>query len=277
MIRPAEQEQIVAILTQLYEAMRAIELEYTLFIGEGDFRPRIEYFHDAVRAFTSGDPRHIENGGRLNVEFLAYDLACLRYIQSKPLVPFKPQGGMQSPGAALVAIDQTPVPQTKRPDRKTREALVEHYQKYAVLFSALLKPAADTDHHERVGDLDNDVRDLNAIIRQCEKGYLAQAGELVQYLEDPALRAALAAMLRQPKAKDPASIKKIVAMLKDRIKAKDKAIKAIENAHRDYGLAQLTLFENSRDMLKKMAAAGMNLVGNFVAASIAQTRREMGR
>ncbi|MCE2927129.1 MAG: hypothetical protein LW823_05760 [Rickettsiales bacterium] len=276
-LSPKEQEQLVSLMTRLYEEIRAIESDYALVIGEGDFRPRIDYFHDAVQALFSGDSKHLENGGRLGVEFLSYDVQCLRYILSMPLSPFKAKGGMDSPHSELVALDHQLVATPKRPDRKTKERLVELYQNYSVLFAALLKPQADADTHERTGDLDQDVRELSAIIQQCEKGNSSAITNLANHLEDERLRAELIAFIQNGGMKKPELIKKLIAGLKNKSKAKDKQRAKLEQAHMDYSLTQLALFENSRDMLKKMATQGMNLVGNFVEASISQTRREMGR
>ncbi|MBV8940078.1 MAG: hypothetical protein JO089_09620, partial [Alphaproteobacteria bacterium] len=42
----ADCKPIVDLLTGLYVEIRDLETEYGLRLGEGDFRPRIEYFHD---------------------------------------------------------------------------------------------------------------------------------------------------------------------------------------------------------------------------------------
>jgi hypothetical protein len=277
-LSPHEQEQIISLMTRMYTEICAIEAEFDLFIGEGDFRPRIEYFHDAIRAYFSQDAKAREEGGRLTVEWLAYDIQCLRYIQSMPLSPFTPKGGMQSASSDLVTLDHNLVTKPKRPDRKTKENLVELYQHYAVLFAALLKPLADHDYHDRIDDLVHDVRDITAIIQQLEgKGNTALIAQLAQHLEDDQLRGEVLAFLKQEKAKTTENNSKMITYLKGHIKKKDSNIKTIEDAHLNYALSQLAVFEASRDMLKKMAGRGMNLVGKFVENSIAATRQEMGR
>jgi len=277
-----EQEQIIGLLTRLYDEIGAIEGEYTLFIGEGDFRPRIEYFHDAIRAYSSQNASAREQGGRLTVEWLAYDIQCLRYLQSMPLSPFTPKGGVQSPGADLVNLDHNLVAKPKRPDRTTKERLVELYQHYAVLFAALLKPLADFDYHERIDELNNDVKDINAIIQQFEglmagKKNINSIAQLAQHLEDDQLRGEIIAFLQKQGAKTTENTKKMIGYLKTHTRKKDKSIRKIEDAHLNYALSQLAVFEASRDLLKKMAGQGMNLVGKFVENSIAETRRDMGR
>jgi hypothetical protein len=62
-LSPAEMESILALLTRIYMDLHEIETEYRLMAGENDFRPRIEHFHDAVRAYSSQDPAHLEAGG----------------------------------------------------------------------------------------------------------------------------------------------------------------------------------------------------------------------
>ncbi len=276
-LSPEEQESIIGLLTRIYTDICEIEQQYQLFIGEGDFRPRIEHFHDAIRAYSSQKPEHFEDGGRLGIELLNYDLSCLRYILSMPLSPFTPNGEMLSPSADMVALDHKLVAQKTRPDRKTKERLVELYQNYSVLFAALLKPQADDDYHERTDDLNNDVKNINTIIEQLKTNNMNGVAQTMQNLEDEQLHKELVALIQHENGRSPENIKKLIRYLKERLKRKDKQMATIEKAYMDYGLNQLSLFENSRDMLKKMAAQGMNLVGNFVEASIAETRREMGR
>lgn len=279
---PSEQEQIVALLTRLYSDICVVETEFGLLIGEGDFRPRIEYFHDAIRALTSQDAKAREKGGRLSVEMLSYDVSCLRYIHSMPLSPFKPHAANLSPSADMVKLDEHLVPTARRPDRVTKERLAELYQRYGVLFAALLKPFADADYADRTDDLNHDVRDINHIIHECErmassKGDAAAIRTFIEHLDDDELRRELQAYMQQGGHLAKENMKKLILYLKGKIHGKDKEINAIDRAHLDYAMAQLGIYEGSKDLLKKMAGQGMNLVGKFVEDSIAKTRREMGR
>lgn len=278
----AQQEPIIALLTRIYTEIRDIEEQYQLLAGGHDFRPRIEHFHDAIRAVSSQDPRHRETGGRLSIELLAYDLSCLRYLQSMPLSSFKPHGEVLSPGTDIVKLDKSLAIKPKRPDRQMRERVSELYQHYAVLFAALLKSYADSDFNERVEDLNQDVEEMHTVLQQMEalaakKGSEARLTAAVAHLEEDGLRQALLQFIHKQKYKKPEELKKLAKLLKEHCSRKDKEIAAIESAHLNYVLAQLGIFEGSKDMLKKMAAQGMNLVGKFVEASIAQSRREMGR
>lgn len=278
----ADLEQILILLAGLYGRIAAIETEYGLLAGEGDFRPRIDYFHDAVRAYSSGDAAEREDGGRLNIEQLAYDLQALRYVQKMPLAPLRPQGNMLSPKAELVPLDHKLVAQSKRMERAVRDELTGHYQHYGVLFSALLKPVADADALDRTDELNHGVADVSAIIAQLEaqlkgKGDKALLLQLILHLEHEQLRGELLAFVQHAKSSQPEQIRKMIAYLKGDIKTKDAQAKTIDKAHESYAMNQLALYENSRDLLKKMASQGMNLAGQFVENSLRNSQQGRGR
>ncbi len=277
----SEQESLVKLLTRIYLDIRDIEEEFQLLVGGEDFRPRIEYFHDAVRTFSAQNPK----GGvseRLAVERLAYDLSCLRYLQSMPLASFRPHAPMLSPQTDMVVVESGLLVKRKRPDRGIREHLSELYRHYAVLFAGLLKPFADNDYKERTEDMNQDVQDLHVLMQRIEqlaagKGSLEQMIAAINHLENNELRQAMLAFIQQQKHKQRDNLKKMLKFLKQHSAARDKQIAAIEKAHMEYALSQLAIFEESRDMLKKMAAQGMNLVGKFVESAMAETKREIGR
>jgi len=280
--RMKQQDAIVQLLTRIYIDIRDIEQEFGLMVGDNDFRPRIEYFHDAVRAFSAQDTAERKEGGRLTVEMLAYDVSCLRYLCSMPLSPFKPYGETMSPRTEMVAVKQGLAVKPKRPDRTTKERLSDLYQHYAVLFAALLKPMADRDHKDRVADLNHDVTAIKDIIHRLDainhgKGSANQLAAAAQNLEEEELHQLVATFIQQQKYKQKEDVKKLMQFLKTHAAGKDKIIAALDAAHMDYGLAQLAVYEESKGLLKKMAAQGMNLAGKFVADAMAKTQREMGR
>jgi hypothetical protein len=281
-LSPSEQENIIALLTRIYTDIRDIEEEFELLAGEDDFRPRIEHFHDAIRAFSSKAPRNRDSKDRLAIELLAFDVSALRYIQSMPLASFKKHGHVMSPSTDLVAVNNGLTVKRKRPDRAVRERLSELYQHYAVLFAALLKPNADNDYRDRVDEMNQDVQDLHNLNTQFDalakgKDQLKQVMAAINHLEEDDLRQELLNFMQQQKYKKNDNLKKLMEFLKQHAQKKDKEIASIESAHLNYVMAQLGIFEGSKDMLKKLAAQGMNLVGKFVENSIAESRREMGR
>lgn len=269
-----EQEAIISLLTRIYTELLPIEEQFRLIVGGADMRPRIDYFHDAVRAFTVGDGEN----PRLSVELLAYDLQCLRYIIKMPLSPFKQGGESLSPSQNLMTTDGNIMPTANRPNRETKARLIELYQNYAVMFSALLKPIADHDYKDRSEMLNNEAEDIHSLINQFEGKLNANiiAG-LAQNLEEHELRIIIMHFLHQQKHKNKDDVKKLVSHLKNHLKNKDKNLKTIDQAHGNFAMAQLGIYEESKDMLKKLASQGMNLVGKFVENSMAETRRQMGR
>lgn len=274
----SQQEAIVTFLARIYGDICQVETDLNLLVGDNDFRPRIEYFHDAVRAFTSGNPAELEIGGRLSVEWLAYDLECLRYIQSKPLAILAAHSAALSPNKNIVEVAaNTLAVSPKHVDRATRDRIIDLYQHYSLMFAALLKPFADRDYQERVDALNNDVHDIHTLLDQFDHGALNAALATVQDLEDETLRQELMEFLQKQKQKKSETLKTMLASLKKTAKQKDTEIAAVEKAHMQFGLAQLAIYENGKDILKKMAASGMNLVGSFVENVMSQTRREMGR
>lgn len=269
-----DQQAIITLLTEIYLELVGIEQQFKLVAGNGDMRPRIDYFHDAIRAFTDGGEQH----PRLSIELLSYDLQCLRYIQKMPLAPFREGGGNHSPSQNVATTDADIMTISDRPDRKARTRITELYQHYAVMFSALLKPTADHDYKDRTDSLDNNVQDIQGIINQFEtKVDDKKISQLSQKLEEVELRIILATFIEQKKHKNSSDVKKLLGHLNKLVKQKDEKIKAIDKAHMSFATAQLGIFEESKDMLKNLAAKGTNLVGKFVEASVAATRKQMGR
>ena len=276
---PAERDALTQILTRIYTDLFDIEKEFNLLVGGGDVRPRIEYFHDAVRVFTSGhDPDH-----RLSVELLAHDLSSLRHLSAAPLSHFHPHERLASPETVPMTLQHNALSVKRhRPDRAVREHISEAYQRYSVIFAALLKPTADYDFNERTDNLNQDVKDLHAVSHEADKllsgkGNEAGMANAANHLEEEALREQLLKFIQQGQHKKKDNLKKLISFLKQHAASKDKEIANIDQAHMQYAMHQLGIFENSKDMLKKMASQGMNLVGKFVQASIAQSQRQMGR
>jgi hypothetical protein len=270
----SDQASIITFMGELYQQVLSIEAQFRMLISGSDMRPRIDYFHDAVRDFTAG----IEGSPRLRVESLAYDMQMLRYLTQTPLAPLQPSSAYRSPSQEVVVSGPALVENTSRPDRIAKQQLAESYQKYAVLFAALLRPAADLDYRERTDALNDEVRDIHSIIQQLEgRANPAQVQAQVNQLETAELRALLSQFLQAGKHKQSPEVKKLVAFLKAQIQQRDKALKILDKAHMNGAMAQLGLFEDAKDMVKSLASKGMNLVGRFVQASISETRRQMGR
>ncbi|MEQ1789625.1 MAG: hypothetical protein ABL857_04195, partial [Rickettsiales bacterium] len=238
-----DQEAIVALLNEIYLEVVDIETRFKLSAGAGDMRPRIDYFHDAIRAFSSEGKHH----PRLSIELLSYDLRCLRYIGRLPLAPFRGNEKL-SPSQDIITTESDLMATGNRPDRKIRTRISELYQHYSVMFAALLKPAADYDYQERTETLDNDVRDIQAIVQKFENDIdVNMIAQLSQNLEEGELRIILMTFLQQKRQKNKDDVKKLLGHLKNHIKQKDAMIKAIDKAHLGFATAQLGIFEESKE------------------------------
>lgn len=226
----SQQKQLISLLTVPYEDLRTLETALMLTVGKGDMRVRVEYFHDAVRALTSGSHLHAKEG-RLSIEQLAYDLAAIRYLQAKPLSAMDGKHMHHSPSTTVASRTSKALSAERTPTREDKQQLAEMYLRYGLLFAALFKPFADRNTRDRIEEMDELVAELATRHHT-----------------------------------------------KDQIKKLDKQIAALEGAHMDFSTAQLGLYEEGKDVVKQLAADGLNLAGQFVAnASAKDNSRGRGR
>lgn len=246
---------IIDILNRLHHDIRALELAQGLLFSNNDMRPRIEYFHDAVRALTSGPP------ARLSVEKLSYDVEGLRYLQAHPLGSLHARA-TPAPGRQLHP-GSTQLGPTGLPPRELKARLSELYQQYGVLFASLLRPNADNDFHDRAEDLNDRVAQLHATSNARGNRALMDSA---LHIADAALRAQVLHLLQSGKTKE------ALALMKDAATRTDTDLKTLDNAHSRYAMAQLGLYEAGKDVLKKLAGNGMNLAGRFVESAMASAK-----
>jgi len=62
-------------------------------------------------------------------------------------------------------------------------------------------------------------------------------------------------------------------LVKEASKRVDKTIASIDKAHLEYAGSQLAMFEEGREVVKQLAAKGMNLAGRFVESAMAAVTR----
>lgn len=265
---------LINILNGIYSEIHNIEEQLQIRIDESDFRPRIEYFHDAVRALTTGGM----GNKRLTVEYLSYDVAMLRYIQANPLARSKGGKLNLSPGTALMTGNE-PEYSTGR-NSNVKVQLSELYKNYSVLFVALLAEPADRDYQSKVETCNEEVENIAYVQKATKAAARNESSEiniediLQQYMDDPVLARKIFALLgNRKKVIAGEALKKLSEMMK----TSDKQLKATEQAHFTFTTSQLAIYENARDVVKKMAVGGMNIVGNFVQAAVNEASRGGGR
>lgn len=275
---PNQQQDIVNILLRYWQEIGELERENGLAVGKGDVRPRIDYFHDAIRAYTTPHKSR-EQEKRLSIEYLAYDVRCLRYLATMPLASITHDAQNLSPKTLPAVVAPGLVEVGKRIRRDVKERLSELYQQYGVLFASLLKITAENDYHDRTETLNQDVEEINAIVQAVERGAPASEVEtLIKHLNDESLKADLLLLLPQIKGKGAGALNALIAKLVANIQKNDKRIKGVDNAHHTYVTSQLAIYESAKDMLKQMAGQGMNLVGAFVESAMrGTTDRGRGR
>lgn len=276
---PQQQQALASVLTKLCDEICAIEAPRGLTAGEGDFRPRIEYFHDAVRALTSGMVDPYASTGRLSVEHLAYDMSRLRQIEAAPLVQAR-AGSTLSPRTEVATVQDAAAGRAN--DRETRARLSELYGNYAVMFAALLCEPADRNYQSRVDDLNAGVEELSeveALLKDMTQGKPpeASATSVVEQMQDPVLRAEINKLIHDKKARSQTALQGARHKVKTAMAKNDKEIERIEKAHFTYVTGQLAVYENAKDTLKKLAGQGMNLAGQFVQSAISEAAGRTSR
>lgn len=273
-----EQEAILNLMHGKYERILVLEAEWGVRFSEEDMRPRIEHFHDAVRSFTSGADMYGKHT-RLSVEHLAYDLAMLRQIQERPLGNIN-RATEKSLGSALIKLTAGKAP-PKLPPQAVRQDLAQHYRDYTVFYAAMFAPVADLNFKSRQDQGEQQIADVGLvehILEQLANGQMdidtAQAE--LNHVEMDDLRERIQALLASKKltAKEK---QEALAMLGKVEKGLKDEQKRVDDAHTSYVTGQLAVYEEAKDMVKKLAGAGLNLAGKFLQNAMAQAGQGRGR
>lgn len=267
----SEQGAIVELMSGKYQQILPIEIEWGIRLHEGDMRPRIEHFHDAVRALTSGEADIYAKHSRLSVEHLAYDIAMLRQIQNKPVGTIN-RVTEKSTSSALVKQGEAGASPKRMPPQAVRSDLAALYRDYTVFFAALFAEVADRNYMSRSETIDGSVADVGLvedIIKKLIAGKItnAQASHELMHVERDDLRERLQTML----ARNTLSAREkqeAIALIEQIEKGLAKEKKALDTAHLNYATGRLAVYEDSQDIIRKLGMAGLNLAGKFVEQSL---------
>jgi len=276
-----EQRALVNLLNRIYREIREIELEWDIRADESDYRPRIEYFHDAVRALTASGGKGSDLKGRLSVEMLAYDIDMLRYIQADPIPKARPHKL-----SALTDVAENALPRVRndktgiKPDAGVKYRLTDQYKNYSVIFAALLSEPAERNYMSRINECNAELDDLAAFIKSvvatAEGRHTADID--IEALADARIQTAdamnkIVAALHGGKLKKRMNAAEAERRLKEMLQIAGKEAKTIEKAHFTYATGQLAIYESARDVIKKMALKGFNIVGDFVQNAVRDALR----
>ena len=276
----AEQAAIIELMHGKYGQLLAIESEWGIRLHEGDWRPRIEHFHDAVRALTSGSDDMYAKNSRLSVENLAYDLGQVRRIQEKPIGLIN-KVTEKSAGTQVVKQSDAGATTPRMPPQAVRGQIVSLYRDYMVFFAALFAQVADLNYQARTETIDSSVTDLDLIeqtMKQLISGKMsaAQAMEEMMHVERDDLRERIQAMLAR-KALSAREKQEALAMIAQIEKGLNEEKKKLEGSHMSYATGQLAVYEEAKETIKRLGQQGLNLAGKFVENAMNAAGKGQGR
>lgn len=275
-----EQGAIIELMTGKYHTILSIETEWSIRLHEGDMRPRVEHFHDAVRALTSGSSNAYEKKGRLSVEHLAYDLSLLRQIPQRPVGTIN-RATEKSLSTALVKQSEAGAGIPKLPPSGVRAEITSLYRDYTVFFAALFAEVADRNYQTRVDEIDETVNDIGLIeqiLEQLIAGKMTpeQAMHEMMHVEHDDLRERIQKLLVSKKL-SAREKQQALAMLGGIEKGLEGERKKVEQSHHAYATGQLAVYEDAKETVKRLAAAGLNLAGRFVDNAMQAAQKGKGR
>lgn len=253
---PSPKDALIPLINELYERIRALEAEHGFWAGAKDFRPRIELFHDAIRALVAGHSPY-ESTGRLTLERLSWDIATLRYIQANPLT--KMAGADRQSASTALVVKASAQAQNLR---EVRSQLADLYKNYTVLFVAMLAETADMNHRARMEDIDQQVEELAALLHHglSQKTSVHLHKEVDHLIPDPEMAADLKAMLPPEKL--------AAADARNAVKAAHKKLdamqKSLEQRHLQWLSGQLACYEESKTLVQQFMRSGLNMAGKFL-------------
>lgn len=277
---PSEQAAIIELMHGKYAQILPIESEWGIRLHEGDWRPRIEHFHDAVRALTSGSDDVYAKHSRLSVENLAYDIGQLRVIQNKPVGHIN-KATEKSAGSALIKRDQAGAATPKTPPQAVRGQIISLYRDYMVFFASLFAQAADLNYQSRMETAEQSQADLQLIEEVMGKliaGKITTAEALheLMHVEEDQLRERISGLLAR-KGLNARERQEAMALMAQIERGLEEEAKRLEQAHLNYATGQLAVYEEAKETIKRLQQQGLNLAGKFVEQAMRGAGQGKGR
>jgi hypothetical protein len=253
---------LLPLINALYERIRALEMEHALFAGATDYRPRIELFHDAIRALVAGDSPY-ETKGRLTLERLEWDINTLRMIQGNPLM--KMAGAQQESASQALTVMPQSAKDARSFNRAVRTELAENYKNYTVLFVALLAETADMNHQSRIEEQDALLGEIASLNQSLAGKVSVNLHQLVtQVIHDDYLAEILKKSL--PNTTMPtAQAKQSLKQMEQKIDAKQEKL---ELSHINWLSQQRASYEEGKSIVQQTLQMGLNIAGAFLQATL---------
>lgn len=162
--------------------------------------------------------------------------------------------------------------------------LGDMYERYALLYAAALSETIDRNVRDQMEELDTAVEELALLKDLIEQLGLdeidvEQAEELIrQAVEDRERAEMIIAMLLRQLAERNRRVKseEMIKQAEAHMAAVDQKIDNLEKAHLTFLTNQLGVYEDAKELVKRLAGQGLNLAGQFVEASAAREKTMRG-
>lgn len=265
----SDRHALLPLIIAKYEQINMLERQHQIFGHEGDFRPRIDYYHDAVRALGNDYLNGLSKDSRLSAERLAYDIEMLRLISSRPLVAGRGDHHF-SVSDALTVYHQHHAEQ--RPDRQVKQQLGDCYKDYTVYFAAIMVDFMEDNIRARKEESNvmlEDCHHLEQMLKQFAQGTIdvQQVMRGAQALEHDGLRRKLVQMLAKG-APSKSEVQGAIGTVQQTREYIRNDVTEMNKAGMRFATSQLMVYEQSRDMVKRMAAQGLNIVGKHTGQTM---------
>lgn len=239
---------LLRLIGPLYDEISALELELSLRATRTDLRPRIDVFHDAVQALSSG------RGYQLTVPQLADNLRSLRTIAENPRHALD-----DTPSFSAQTLPVVVPPGGGRRYDPRFGRLSELYRNYTVLYAGLFGESAETQYRGEKEAYDAHVAFLAGLAAQVKSGELsteALAGVL-RNADEPELAEEARTAGRDGAGK----------ALRKGMQRTDAAKEQLDKHYVRFLSSQMVVFQDAKELVQKLAMAGINVAGSYVQSS----------
>lgn len=271
-----QQQALLGLINRVYQEIRTIEEANQIRARVDDFRPRIDYFHDAIIAYTQNQANGFERAGRLSVESLAQDAVMLRQIQQNPRLMHPDLAIPLSASTEVAERPPLPMPPRNRLDVGVIGALSEGYAHYALLFVALLAQPAERNFMNRTNECHDQLEQVLDLVHNAQL-YDTEAqinmDDFLTGITDPELRQHIMMAIVASKQQKHASNREVLHGLQMEKETIQKRMAALDSIHMRFASSQLILFQEGQKLVKKLAAQGFGVVGEFVQQAVREAER----
>jgi hypothetical protein len=270
---------LINMLNNKYAELRDIEQKYNIFGLHGDFRPRIEHYHDAVRCYNNQSDQGLDRNSRLAAERLADDVEMLRQITARPLIVGRTQEHLSTSDALTIG---ELAGSELRPDAVIKRQLTSLYRDYTVFFVALMIDKTEDNIQARSEDNDIIVQDcyrLEQALAGLQNGSIniSEVRAAANMLEHDGMRLKILNMLANA-TPDNNEISGAINTLQDVRRGLAEERKRIDAAGMRFASSQLMVYEGAKDTVKQLMQNGVNIAGKHTESAMQnnQTSRDRG-